>query len=55
VFEEDGTLAEIKGFELKRRGELKLVQAFQEDVFSNNSAYRATRREDSLFVPKNLP
>ena len=27
VFNEDGTLAELKGFELKRRGELKLIKA----------------------------
>ena len=29
VFNEDGSLAELKGFELKRRGELKLVKVFQ--------------------------
>lgn len=34
VFEDDGSLAELKGFELKRRGELELVKAFQEQVFS---------------------
>ena len=33
VFGFDGKLEELKGFELKRRGELKIVQAFQEDVF----------------------
>ena len=33
VFNEDGTLAELKGFELKRRGELKLVKVFQSEVF----------------------
>ncbi|KAL0586473.1 hypothetical protein ABG067_003860 [Albugo candida] len=33
VFHEDGTLAELKGFELKRRGELELVKAFQSRVF----------------------
>ena len=34
VFNEDGTLAELKGFELKRRGELKLIKVFQAEVCS---------------------
>jgi len=29
VFNFDGSLAELKGFELKRRGELQLVKTFQ--------------------------
>ncbi|AMD19555.1 HCL596Wp [Eremothecium sinecaudum] len=33
VFNEDGTLAELKGFELKRRGELQLIKNFQQDIF----------------------
>ncbi|BFZ56266.1 DNA polymerase epsilon catalytic subunit [Savitreella phatthalungensis] len=33
VFNHDGTLAELKGFELKRRGELKLIKVFQNQVF----------------------
>ncbi|CCF58037.1 hypothetical protein KAFR_0D03890 [Kazachstania africana CBS 2517] len=33
VFNEDGTLAELKGFELKRRGELQLIKNFQSDIF----------------------
>jgi DNA polymerase epsilon subunit 1 len=33
VFNEDGSLAELKGFELKRRGELKLIKVFQSEVF----------------------
>jgi DNA polymerase epsilon subunit 1 len=33
VFNEDGTLAELKGFELKRRGELKLIKIFQQQIF----------------------
>jgi DNA polymerase elongation subunit (family B) len=33
VYEFDGSIAELKGFELKRRGELKLIQVFQEEVF----------------------
>jgi len=35
VFNHDGTLAELKGFELKRRGELELIKAFQGDVFAH--------------------
>eukprot|EP00929_Paragymnodinium_shiwhaense_P053984 TRINITY_DN27061_c1_g1_i1.p1 TRINITY_DN27061_c1_g1~~TRINITY_DN27061_c1_g1_i1.p1 ORF type:complete len:2570 (-),score=762.48 TRINITY_DN27061_c1_g1_i1:128-7837(-) len=33
VYNFDGSLAELKGFEIKRRGELKLIQVFQEEVF----------------------
>lgn len=33
VFNEDGSLAELKGFEIKRRGELKLIKLFQGEVF----------------------
>lgn len=33
VFNKNGTLAELKGFEIKRRGELKLVKDFQAQVF----------------------
>ena len=33
VFNFDGSLAELKGFELKRRGELKIVKIFQGQVF----------------------
>ena len=44
VFNFDGTLAELKGFELKRRGELELVKAFQNQVFGQflegNNHYR---------------
>jgi DNA polymerase epsilon subunit 1 len=32
-FNFDGSIAELKGFEIKRRGKLKLVQVFQEEVF----------------------
>ena len=32
VFNFDGTLAELKGFEIKRRGELKLIKVFQAEV-----------------------
>ena len=33
VFAEDGKLAELKGFEVKRRGELKIVKVFQTQLF----------------------
>ncbi|CAH3120153.1 unnamed protein product [Pocillopora meandrina] len=33
VFNDDGSLAELKGFEVKRRGELQLVKIFQSSVF----------------------
>lgn len=33
VFDEDGEIAELKGFEIKRRGELKLIKNFQKEVF----------------------
>ncbi|XP_062505128.1 DNA polymerase epsilon catalytic subunit A-like isoform X2 [Corticium candelabrum] len=33
VFNLDGSLAELKGFEVKRRGELQLVKNFQSSVF----------------------
>ncbi|OAL63040.1 DNA polymerase epsilon catalytic subunit A [Trichophyton rubrum] len=33
VFNHDGSLAELKGFEVKRRGELKLIKVFQTQIF----------------------
>ncbi|KAL8292541.1 hypothetical protein RQP46_001153 [Phenoliferia psychrophenolica] len=33
VFNDDGTLAELKGFEVKRRGELQLIKTFQSQIF----------------------
>lgn len=33
VFNDDGSLAELKGFEVKRRGELHLVKIFQSQLF----------------------
>lgn len=33
VFSDDGSLAELKGFEIKRRGELKLIKVFQGQLF----------------------
>jgi len=33
VFERDGSLAELKGFEIKRRGELQIIKLFQEEIF----------------------
>lgn len=34
VFHLNGKLAELKGFEIKRRGELKIIKVFQGEVFS---------------------
>eukprot|EP01063_Lacrimia_lanifica_P008309 TRINITY_DN15377_c0_g2_i1.p1 TRINITY_DN15377_c0_g2~~TRINITY_DN15377_c0_g2_i1.p1 ORF type:complete len:2306 (+),score=889.51 TRINITY_DN15377_c0_g2_i1:71-6988(+) len=48
VFEFDGTLAELKGFELKRRGELQLIKDFQAQIFNTNSLFLdGTTLEDS--------
>jgi len=33
VFNDDGSLAELKGFEVKRRGELQLIKIFQSSIF----------------------
>lgn len=33
VFNHAGKMTEVKGFEIKRRGELKIVKIFQEEVF----------------------
>lgn len=33
VFDHDGSLAELKGFEVKRRGELKVIKIFQTQIF----------------------
>jgi DNA polymerase epsilon subunit 1 len=33
VFNDNGTLAELKGFEIKRRGELELIKQFQSQLF----------------------
>ncbi|KAJ5074812.1 intein-containing DNA polymerase epsilon catalytic subunit a precursor [Anaeramoeba ignava] len=33
VFNQDGSLAELKGFEVKRRGEIKLIKIFQSQIF----------------------
>eukprot|EP00039_Didymoeca_costata_P008145 m.108515 g.108515 ORF g.108515 m.108515 type:complete len:2231 (-) comp13968_c0_seq1:73-6765(-) len=35
VYDLDGSLAELKGFEIKRNGELKLVKVFQSGVFDS--------------------
>ncbi|EDQ91191.1 uncharacterized protein MONBRDRAFT_15015, partial [Monosiga brevicollis MX1] len=35
VFNEDGSLAELKGFEIKRNGELKIIKIFQKEVFDS--------------------
>ena len=33
MFNHDGSLAELKGFEIKRRGELQIIKIFQQEVF----------------------
>lgn len=33
VYNKDGTLAELKGFEIKRRGELEMLKVFQGQIF----------------------
>lgn len=42
VFNEDGSLAELKGFEIKRRGELKLIKVFQGEVCHTASSLPAS-------------
>lgn len=39
VFNFDGSLAELKGFEIKRRGELKLIKVFQAEVGGEQQKY----------------
>lgn len=34
IFNMKGKLTEVKGFEIKRRGELKIIKIFQEEIFS---------------------
>lgn len=38
VFNHDGSLEELKGFELKRRGELKLIKVFQSELFEESGS-----------------
>lgn len=46
VFEHNGSLAELKGFEVKRRGELKLIKVFQTQVFEGGSFLNGTSLEE---------
>ncbi|CBZ50569.1 DNA polymerase, related [Neospora caninum Liverpool] len=48
IFAQDGSISELKGFEVKRRGELQIVKLFQTEVFpkliegkTKEEAYRA--------------
>jgi len=34
VFNDNNKITELKGFEIKRRGELKILKIFQEEIFS---------------------
>ena len=47
VFEQDGSLAELKGFEVKRRGELKLIKVFQEEVFYTGAFLEGESLDDA--------
>ena len=49
VFNFDGSLAELKGFEVKRRGELQIIKIFQVD----NSASQPLLRGPQV-LPKNI-
>ena len=35
VFNFDGSLAELKGFEVKRRGELQIIKIFQDYIYAS--------------------
>ncbi|KAF8369177.1 pole-1, partial [Pristionchus pacificus] len=57
VFNLDGSLAELKGFELKRRGELNVIKQFQSGVFRNflrgntlEEAYESVAREANYWL-----
>jgi len=45
VFNMDNTIAELKGFEMKRRGELRLIQVFQEEIFKDSFILGTSREE----------
>lgn len=52
VFNDDGTLAELKGFEIKRRGELKLIKVFQvRKKYSIISQFRLSGFYVQLSIP----
>ncbi len=34
VFKDNGSISELKGFEIKRRGELNILKIFQKEIFS---------------------
>lgn len=46
VFEYDGSIAELKGFEMKRRGELRLTQVFQEEIFEQGHFLKGKSRQE---------
>ena len=51
VFNHDGSLAELKGFELKRRGELEVIKVFQSQVRRRRPSVPNARRFRSLLTP----
>lgn len=57
VFQDNGSIAELKGFEIKRRGELKLIKNFQKQVFAKylsgsslQECYEATATVANHFI-----
>ena len=43
VFNFDGSLAELKGFEVKRRGELQIIKIFQVDTSASQPLLRGSK------------
>ncbi|RRT51086.1 hypothetical protein B296_00044457, partial [Ensete ventricosum] len=54
VFNYDGTLAELKGFEIKRRGELKLIKVFQKSCAVTTAKRLADFLGDEMVKDKGL-
>ncbi|RWW20753.1 hypothetical protein GW17_00015115 [Ensete ventricosum] len=54
VFNYDGTLAELKGFEIKRRGELKLIKVFQLSTMSKSLVDYGEQKSCAVTTAKRL-
>ena len=54
VFNDDGSLAELKGFEMKRRGELKLIKVFQAEVGLTTSRH-CTATQHPICMQRIMP
>ena len=57
VFNFDGSLSELKGFEIKRRGELSIIKYFQSAVFKSflkgktlSEIYEAVAKEANYWL-----